>query len=197
MSEQALSARFNTAVTRTRSATAIALRRRDALLVFGGVTLAYLALYLWAIGHLAPGFGGYGVTVVDDPVRQFFQPELGPFSFTPVATVLIGPVTYLFSLNSVIGLTLATLVGLNLSLTYLTWTQPKACGIGESSSGLLASIPAILSGTACCGPVVLIVFGIQASGVILTGFQFLLPVAALLLVGSLLLVGRQVDPQRL
>ncbi|PSQ58400.1 MAG: hypothetical protein BRD23_07130 [Halobacteriales archaeon SW_9_67_25] len=88
----------------------------------------------------------------------------------------------------------AGLVGLNLALTYLVWRQPKACGIGGKSGGLLASVPALLSGTACCGPVVLIVLGVQASGVLLRGFQFLLPAAMLLLVGSLVLVGRQVDP---
>jgi hypothetical protein len=42
----------------------------------------------------------------------------------------------------------------------------------------------------------LIVLGIQASNTLLTAFQFLLPVSALLLVGSLVLVGRQVTPQR-
>jgi len=43
--------------------------------------------------------------------------------------------------------------------------------------------------------VVLILVGIQASGVILTAFQFLLPVAVLMLLGSLLLLGRQINPQ--
>lgn len=173
------------------------LRRRDTTLVFGVVTAGYPALYLLAIGHLAPGLSGYGVTVVSDPLSAFLRPALGPFSFTPVARIALGPVTYLFSLNSVIGLGLAALVGLNLAVTYLAWTQPSACGIGHSTSGFLASVPAVLSGTACCGPVVLIALGIQASGVLLTTFQFLLPLAVLVLVGSLVLVGRKVDPDRL
>jgi len=79
-------------------------------------------------------------------------------------------------------------------VTYLVWTQPKACGIAGSSSGFLAGVPALLSGTACCGPVVLIVLGVQASGVLLTGVQSPLPAAAILLVGSLILLGRQVQP---
>lgn len=187
--------RVETALSRTRFATSLAFRRRDAALVFAGVTLVYLVVYLWMIDHLAPGLGGYGISVVANPLGKFLQPELGPFMFTPVATVSLGPVTYLFSLNTVLGGVLAGLVGLNLALTYLVWRQPKACGIGGSSSGFLASIPALLSGTACCGPVVLIVLGIQASGLLLTTFQFLLPAAALLLVGSLVLVGRQVNPQ--
>jgi len=196
MPEHPPASRFTGAVSRTRTATGMALSRGDGRAVFAVVTAGYLAVYLWAIGHLAPGLGGFGVTVVADPLSSFVRPALGPLSFTPVASVALGPVTYLFSLNSVIGLGLAALVGLNLSMTYLAWTQPRACGLGQSSTGLLASLPAVLSGTACCGPVVLIVLGIQASGVLLTAFQFLLPFAALLLVGSLVLVGRQVDPQR-
>lgn len=173
----------------------MALRRRDAQFVFAIVTAVYLVSYLWAIGHLARGLGGYDVTVVADPAALFLRPELGPFTFTPVARVALGPVTYLFSFNSVLGLGVSVLVGLNLALTYLAWTQPKACGIGESSSGILASLPAVLSGTACCGPVVLIVLGIQASSVLLTAFQYLLPVAVIMLVGSLILVGRQIEPR--
>ncbi|WP_241692817.1 hypothetical protein [Haloarcula salina] len=183
-------------MSKTHTATVLTVRRRDALLVTVTVAVGYLLVYLWALGHLAPGLGGYAVSVVDAPLSKLFRPALGPFSFTPVARVQFGPVTYLFSFNSVLGLGLAVLVGLNFGLTYLAWTQPAACGLGQSSSGFLASIPAVLSGTACCGPVVLIVLGIQASGVLLTTFQYLLPVSALLLVGSLVLVGRQIDPQR-
>jgi hypothetical protein len=182
------------AVSRTRAATASALGRRNGRLLFGTVAAGYLLAYLWAVGHLAPGLGGYGVDVVRNPVAAFVRPALGPFSFTPVARVRLGPLTYLFSLNTVLGAGLAALVGLNAVLTYLVWTRPAACGVGTRSTGVLASVPALLSGSACCGPVVLIALGIQASGALLTGFQLLLPVAALVLVGSLVLVGRQIDP---
>lgn len=194
MSEHSRLTRFKRAISRTRVASGMTLRRRDSLPVFGAVTVGYLTLYLWVIGDLAPGLGGYEVFVVSDPLSKLFQPSLGPFSFTAVARFDLGPLTYLFSLNSLLGLGIAALVGLNMALTYLAWTQPKACGIGESSTGLLASVPALLSGTACCGPVILIAFGIQASGLILTTFQFLLPAALLMLLGSLVLVGRQIDP---
>ncbi|MDQ2055950.1 hypothetical protein [Halobellus sp. H-GB7] len=185
------------AASRTLEAATEVFRRPDATLVVVGTAVGYLLIYLYALGHLAPGIGGFDVTVVSGALRKFFQPELGPFSFTPVARVSVGPVTYLFSLNTVLGLGIASLVGLNLGLTYLAWRQPAACGIGSSSSGFLASIPAVLSGTACCGPVVLIVLGIQASGIIVTAFQFLLPIAVVLLLGSLILVGRQIDSARL
>jgi hypothetical protein len=188
--------RSKASVAKTRAALALLLSRRDGQVVVGSLTLGYLVVYLWAIGHLAPGLGGYSVVVVSDPLEKFLRPALGTFSFTPIASIEFGPVTYLFSFNSVLGLGLAVLVGLNLGLTYLAWTQPKACGMGRSSTGVLASLPALLSGTACCGPVVLIIFGIQASSTLLTTFQFLLPISVLLLVGSLVLVSRQIDPQR-
>ncbi|PSQ22186.1 hypothetical protein BRD04_05220 [Halobacteriales archaeon QS_9_67_17] len=172
-------------------------RRPDATLVVGGTTLAYFLIYLYALGHLAPGTGGFDVTVVTGTFEKFFRPELGPFSFTPVARLSVGPITYLFSLNTVLGLGIAGLVGLNVGFTYLAWRQSVACGLGSSSSGLLASVPAVLSGTACCGPVVLILLGLQASGIVVTLFQFLLPIAAVLLLGNLVLVGRQIDPASL
>jgi|APHM01.1.fsa_nt_gi hypothetical protein len=183
-------ARLNDALSRTRTATAMALHRRDSQTVFAGVTIAYLLVYLWAIGHLDTGLGGISVTVADDPLVTLFR-SAGTFAFRPVASVALGPVTYLASLNTLLGGAIAALVGLNLAVSYLAWRQPTACGLGRSSSGLLAGLPALLSGTACCGPVVLIVIGIQASSALLTAFQFLLPVAVLLLVGSLVLVGRQ------
>lgn len=189
--------RFGGAVSRTLAASAEVLRRPDARLVVAGTATGYLVVYLYALGHLAPGIGGLDVTVVSGALGKFVRPELGPLSFAPVARVSVGPVTYLFSLNTVLGLGIAGLVGLNLGLTYLAWRQPAACAIGSSSSGFLASIPAVLSGTACCGPVVLIALGIQASGIVVTVFQFLLPIAVALLLGSLVLVGRQIDPAML
>ena len=185
---------LRTTLTRTRAATALTLRRRDSLSVVAGVTVIYLLGYLWAVGDLAPGFGGYGLVLAADPLGGLLRTTSGPLSFAPVALVRAGPLAYEASLNTLVGLGLALLVGLNLGLTYLTRKQPAACGL-RSSTGVLAGVPALLSGTACCGPVVLVALGLQASGVILTAFQVLLPAAVLVLVGSLVAVGRQVRPE--
>lgn len=182
--------RFDDTVSQTRAAVAMTLYRRDGQVIFAVVSVAYLLAYLRGIGHLAGGLGGFSVTVVTDPLSTLLQSE-GGFSFRPIARIALGPVTYLASLNTLLGGGVAALVGLNLALSYLAWRQPAACGVGQSTAGLIAGVPALLSGTACCGPVVLIVVGVQASGALLTAFQFLLPVAVLLLVGSLVVVGRQ------
>jgi len=179
-------------LSRTAAAVGVVPRRLDAGLVLVTSTLGYLVVYLFTVGDLSLTGGGGPRLVVTDLSRALST--TGFFRFEAVALVDLGPVTYLFSpLNTLVALSLAGLVGVNLALTYLGWVQPRACGL-EASSGVFAGLPALLSGAACCGPTVLLVFGIQASGVLITGFQFLVPVAVLLLVASLLLVGRQVDP---
>lgn len=184
-------------IARTRYAVGATLRRHDAQLVFGATTVGYLVFYLFAVGHLTRGDGRFGILIVPNAFTRFFQPSFNAFSFEPVARIQLGVVEYLFSLNTIIGIVLALLVGLNIAITYLAWRQPKACGIGSSSAGIVAGIPALLSGAACCGPILLIIIGIQATGILVTAFELLLPGAALLLLASLLLIGRQVDPDLL
>jgi hypothetical protein len=185
------------AVSKTLVAVRGTVVRRDARAVLVGVTLVYLGLYLYILGHLRfTGGGGFEYFVVPDPLSRMFQ-TTGTLAFEPVASLVAGPLQLLVApVNVAIGGLLALLVGVNLAVSFLAWRHPAACGIGSGakSSGVLAGLPALLSGTACCGPVVLIAVGIQASGVLIASFGFLVPAAALLLVGSLLYVGRKVDP---
>jgi hypothetical protein len=193
MSETPAIERARGAVTRTGLAVRAAWVRRDARAVLAAVTVAYFAAYLYAIGHLRPGPGGFDILVVADPLSRLTR-SLGFLSFEPVARVNAGPLTLLVAPpNVLLGLAIATLVGVNLAVSYLAWRSPAACGIG-GGAGAVAGLPALLSGAACCGPVVLIALGIQATGLLLAAFELLLPAAAVLLVGSLLYVGRRVDP---
>ncbi|WP_254820821.1 hypothetical protein [Haloglomus halophilum] len=182
------------ALAGTAAALRAAAGRWDSSAVFLLATVGYLVVYLATVGDLAL-FGSGGaltVRVADDLSRALTG--LGFFRFGAIAVVTVGPVTYLLSpLNLLLALFLAGLVGANVALTYLGLIQPRACGL-ESSTGILAGLPALLSGAACCGPTILLVVGIQASATLVTGFQLLVPVAVAMLVASLLLVGRQVDP---
>jgi hypothetical protein len=192
-----LLARGRDAVAKTLVAVQGTVRRRDARTVLVGVSAVYLGLYLYILGHLRfTGRGGFDYVVVSDPLSRMFQ-STGTLAFEPVAGLVAGPLELLVApVNIAIGGVLALLVGVNLAVSYLAWRHPAACGLGggAKSSGLLAGLPALLSGTACCGPVVLIAVGIQASGVLIASFGVLVPAAALLLVGSLVYVGRSVDP---
>jgi len=178
----------------TGSALAVAKSRRDARVVFFGAAGLYLVTYLFTVGDLAFVAGQTGpvaVRLATDLSRAFAS--LGFFRFGAIATVTVGPVTYLFSPgNALVAGVLSSLVGANVALTYLGLVQSRACGI-EAPTGLLAGLPALLSGAACCGPTILLVIGIQASATIVTGFQLLVPVAVAMLLASLLLLGRTVD----
>ncbi|MFA9518055.1 hypothetical protein ACERIT_12690 [Halopenitus sp. H-Gu1] len=185
-------------LSRTAAALEIAAKRWDSRIVFLGVGVSYLVVYLVTVGDLSVASGepgGLTVRTVDDFSRAFAN--VGFFRFDAIAVVSIGSITYLVSpLNMLVAMILAGLVGANFALTYLGVVQPRACGL-ETSTGVLAGIPALLSGAACCGPTILLVIGIQASATISTGFRFLVPFAIVMLVGGLLLIGRQVEPSQL
>lgn len=180
-------------LTDTKAAIELAIRRRDSLAVLLTVTAVYLLTYLWTAGNLSvrPDVEP-GLLVVSDPLGRVFL-RTGPASFEAIAVLDTGVLRLLVSpMNIAIGLLLAVLVGVSLALTYLTVVRPQACGIG-AGSGLLASVPALLSGTVCCGPVVLLALGIQASGLLVSLFAWLLPLGVALLVGSLLYLGGKID----
>ncbi|WP_144926500.1 hypothetical protein [Halorubrum salsamenti] len=174
----------------------LTLGRRDSAAVVVAVTIGYLLAYLWATGDLSLRTGiDPGVLVIDDPLARLFV-RTGPTSFGAIATVDTGVIRLLLSpVNVAIGTAVAGLVGINLGVTYLAIRRPEACGIG-AGSGPLASVPALLSGTVCCGPVVLLAVGVQATAVVLTAFVWLLPVGIALLLASLVYVATKVDPRR-
>lgn len=180
-------------VTQTRTAVALVFRRRDSLALVTALTVAYLLAYLWAARDLSfrPDMTP-GIVVVADPAAAMTR-RTGPASFDAIAILDTGVLRWLVSpANFGIGLVLAVLVGISLALTYLAITQPSACGLG-ASSGVMASVPALLSGTVCCGPVILIALGIQATGVIMTTFAWLLPIGVVLLLGSISYLAARID----
>lgn len=163
--------------------------------VFATATSGYLLLYLAAIRDLglAPGPWAVRARLVSDPLARALQ-RAGYFQFEPIGQLTLGPISYLFSPgNVVIGLGLAALVGINLAVTLYTRRQPNACST-RAPTGAVAGIPALLSGSACCGPLLLIVLGVQATATVLAAFQVLLPAATVLLVLSLLYLGWHANP---
>ena len=172
-----------------------ALGRRDALAVLTGSAILYLFAFLYALQNLVVRTSaGLSVTVADAPVETALQQGTGPFTYRPAALLELGVVVWEFSpLNTLLGLGIAGLVGLNFALSYLAVTQPRSCGIG-AGAGVVASVPALLAGSTCCAPVIVLVLGIQASSALLTAFVWLLPVSVLLLVGTLVYVAGKIDP---
>ncbi|MDG5759107.1 hypothetical protein QA600_07110 [Natronococcus sp. A-GB1] len=187
--------RIRVRVRDTGQASRLAVSRLDALAVAGLVAAAYLAGYLWSTDRLSvrAGLGG-SVTVVDEPLARAFE-RTGQLQFEPVALVDLWVVRLLVSpIDVLVGATIAGLVGLNLALAYLALVQPRSCGLG-AGAGAAASVPALLSGTVCCAPVIVIALGVQVSGTLLTVLPWLLPLGVVLLLGSLVYVGGLVDTE--
>lgn len=185
-----------TALARTRRGLVAALADRVAAAVLVASTIGYTMVYAVAVRDLglasrptgASGDGLASVTVVAAPLTRALSGE-------GVALVTLGPVEYLFvpaTLAVAVGIGL--LVGANLALSALAWRQPAVCDISPTS-GLAAGLPALLSGTACCGPLVFIVLGLQATSAALTAISWLRPAAVLLLLASLLWAGWRLDVQ--
>lgn len=168
-------------------------RRLDTVAVFLAVTVGYATLYLWAIADLTvQSTGGIAVDVVA-PLDRAFQRGPGRFAYEGIAIVDLAVARYIFSpVNTAIGLGMGALVGVSFALSYLAYVRPASCGVG-ASSGVLAAIPAALSGGACCAPVLFIVLGVTATGATLTIVTWLLPISALLLLATIVYLAGKID----
>lgn len=183
-------ARAVTLLARTVGVVRRALGRRDGRAIFAVVAVGYFALLEIVAANLGVGDGSVGVRVVPEPLALLAR-RTGPTQFEPIALVSLGPVEYLFSpLTAAVAAGVAVLVGLNLAVSWAVWRGPQACGL-EPGAGVLAGLPGVLSGFVCCGPTVLLVVGVQASAGLVAAFQWSLPAAVLLLVVSLLWIGRR------
>lgn len=170
-----------------------ALSRQDGRVTAAVAAAAYLVVYLVGMGHLGTGPWDFALSVVSDPLARMVEPT-SPFQWEPVALLVAGPIELLISpLNLALGSALAVLVGINLGVSVVAYRGPSACRLG-SGAGVAAGLPGLLSGFACCGPTVLLVVGLQASATILTVFQWLVPLAVVGLLGTLLWVGTKVEP---
>jgi hypothetical protein len=182
------------AVTGTRAAISRTLRRRDGRLAFVVLAVGYPLVYLAVVGHLsANGDGSVSALVVSNPLSRALTSR-GPFSWEPIARITVGPVLYLFSpLNLLVAAVLGALVAANGAVALVAYRAPSACGV-EGSAGLLAAVPALVSGATCCGPALFLLVGLQASATLLGVVGVATPASVVLLLVSLLLVGRSVTP---
>jgi hypothetical protein len=155
------------------------------------VGAVYLVLFLLALGDISAG--GRGFQVLTTEWTRMFD-RTGALTFEPIAQLTTPGMTILVSpVNISIGMLLAVLAALNLTVTYLAFRQPRACRFNRST-GIMASLPALLAGSACCAPTIVLILGLQVSSLFITVFQVLIPVSVLLLLVTLVLILRRTDP---
>lgn len=156
------------------------------------VAAVYLVLFLLALGDISAG--GRGFEILTTEWTRMFD-RRGALTFEPIAQVTLPGLTILISpVNMAIGLLLAVLAALNLTVTYLAFRQPRACRFNRAT-GIMASLPALLAGSACCAPTIVLILGLQVSSLFITVFQVLIPVSVILLLVTLVLILRRTHPQ--
>lgn len=159
------------------------------LALLGSVALVYGGLFLWLIGDL--GGGGSGGLHSSFPAWERVWRARGPFHFEPVGLIEIGSLVWTFSpINTLVALGLGLLLGTNLVLGWRLRQVPRACGWQASGSTFVSSLPALLAGGACCAPLALIWLGLPLAGALASISPWLIPLAALLLLASLVYLTR-------
>lgn len=157
---------------------------------FYTTTIAYLILYLYVIGDLRFTGGNYSIRIADTTLM--FK-QISPFYFEGLAVISTPFITLILSpLNLFIGGLIAALVGINIAFSITGFRHPQECST-NNATGLLSVVPALLGGSACCGPILIFVLGLQASSTLLTFFGILIPLALLLLILTAIYSSLQID----
>ena len=160
---------------------------------------AFLLLYLYSVGNIviAPGtdlaFGGpiSTASVVSDWDAKMWKP-IAPFVWEPIVALYpIRSVALFISVpNLLLALLLGTLVALNMAVAI---ARARLVLSGNNHGGFirgfLASLPALLTGFACCVPTVILALGSLAAAftvAAITIAPYFLPVAAVALTANLL-----------
>jgi hypothetical protein len=148
----------------------------------------YVVLYLAAMQYLIVSPGEpqslLALNVVPDWRSLAFR-QRGPFLFEPIGVLEVAPLVVFLSIpNLVIALVLGLLVGANVAASYYGFHALGMRGL-HGVHALIGTIPALVSGAACCVPTLILVIGLQLTATVATVWSWLVPISALLLLGGL------------
>lgn len=163
-----------------------------------GLLVAYGVLYLLIAKAL-----------VIDPDAHFSRfgalPQLVLASLSPrTLTSWIDPAFVLYVSDAVVlapsfpaivtVLVLGALVGVNGAMAVEAFVRrPPACATGGGPWWVAAVLPSFLASFSCCAPTVLLLLGAGAAGAVISVIPFVVPVAALLLLGSVAWSARRLE----
>lgn len=133
---------------------------------------------------------------IDENWREFLFKERFAFLYEPIGELYVLGITLFISFNLVLSSFLATLVGLNVVLTYYSFHALSLRGVSGAYT-LMSTVPAIVSGAACCVPTLILVVGLQMTATLAAIFPFFVPASLLLLVLSLMWSVRKINTNSL
>jgi len=147
----------------------------------------YVVLYLGAMQYLviAPGQAELLSLELSPDWRELAFRRRGPFLFEPIGVLHVAPLAISLSIpNLVIAMVLGLLVGANVAASYYGFRELGMRGV-RGLHALIGTVPALISGAACCVPTLILVIGLQMTATVATVWSWLVPVSALLLAISL------------
>lgn len=150
------------------------------------VFILYLILYFYFIGYLIFSASENFTFRLLPSWQDLIWRQRGPLLFESVAIYKTPLFTLFISIpNLILGILVSFLVAANVVVSAYSF---RALGLrGVRGLGMLAgTIPALLSGAACCAPLLVLFLGLQLSAGLLGVFAFLVPLAIVLLSASLL-----------
>jgi hypothetical protein len=115
--------------------------------------------------------------------RTAFQFEALAIVEAPFVIWLVSPV------NIAIGAVLGALTGIQIALDRIAAQCSAACGLSPAA-GILAGLPGLLAGSACCAPLLFVLLGLQVTASVVTVMGLLIPAAFVLLAAGLVVTMR-------
>lgn len=157
-------------------------------LILWTVALIYLVLFQIALGDLtldARAARAPEAFLVPGWAEMIWRTR-GPFHFEPIGMMQAPFVVWLISpLNVAIGAVLGALTGAQIALVRIARRCAVQCGLSPLT-GLLAGLPGLLAGTACCAPLLFLLLGVQVTAGLLTLMGLMVPIAFVLLLAGML-----------
>lgn len=140
----------------------------------------YFLFYLYAVGQLAVrgviSPQGNPAFLVDPNWFPKLVDPIAGYTFEPVAALYLfeGTALFLAPLNLLIGMVLGGLIALNVASAAYSLATVRSCR-QFLWTGLLGSLPALLTGFVCCVPTVGLVLGANLALALISLQSFLLP----------------------
>lgn len=161
------------------------LNDRSSLVLAGGIALAYFLVFQFSTSDLSINgtFRGASFFALPNWTEVVFR-QRAPFQFESVAILETAFFTWLLSpMNLLIGAGLGFLTGAQIGLTNVARKCAVSCGL-KPATGLLAGLPGLLAGSACCAPILFVILGLQLSAALVTLMALMVPIAFVLLAGG-------------
>ncbi|MBI4114485.1 MAG: hypothetical protein HY445_01430 [Candidatus Niyogibacteria bacterium] len=157
-----------------------------AAIIFFVYVIVYLAAtqFLIFTQRMGATDGFFAIKIAENWQELMFR-QRAPFLFESIGAMYLGGLKLFISVpNMFLAATLGILIGLNGAVSYYSFRALSLRG-SQGLVQLIGTVPAILSGAACCVPTLILVIGLQLTATLATVWAFFVPLSVFLLFAAL------------